>query len=67
MGAYIKFGKTEISAGFFLVLAVMMYLDTECLILMFAVSAFLHEIGHIFMIKVSGALKGYDLRLQEQK
>jgi Zn-dependent protease len=54
VGAYIRFGRTEISAGFFFVLAVMMYLDTECIIIMFVISAAVHELAHVIVVKLAG-------------
>lgn len=54
MKASIRFGRTEVSAGFFLVLAVLIYLDTRRLIMLCVLAALLHEIAHLIVIWVAG-------------
>jgi len=52
--ASIRFGRTEISAGFFLVLAVLIFLDTQRLITLIMLAALLHELAHLTVIRVTG-------------
>jgi len=52
--ASIRFGRTEISAGFFLVLAVLIFLDTRRLITLIMLAALLHELAHLTVIRVTG-------------
>ena len=54
MGAYIRFGRTEISAGFFLMLAVLIYLDTQRLIMLCILAALIHEAAHLLAIWTAG-------------
>jgi stage IV sporulation protein FB len=52
--ADIRFGRTEISAGFFLVLAVLIYLDTRRVIMLFILASLLHEAAHMLAIRAAG-------------
>ena len=49
-----KCGRTEVTPGFFLTVAVLLFLDTENLLLYGLLAALIHEAAHIVAVKACG-------------
>ena len=49
-----RFGRVEVSGGFLLLIACLNYLDYQMLVPMALTACFLHELGHIVALKLTG-------------
>ncbi len=53
-----RWGKMEVSGGFLLIAAILLYLDTENVVLLAMLAAALHEAGHWVVIRLLGGRVG---------